>query len=112
MKYNKYIIILLVFLLIFGIAVRFDFENRPIRFDQGLYAYTANKINSPDIKYLDLFSEKPPLAYVYYNLFFKLFGNKTSTLFLVSIISDVLIILLIFFIASSLYNKKTALLSS
>ena len=111
MNTNKVFNIFLLILLLVGILIRFDINDRPILFNEGTYAYIADKMLNEDMKYLDIYDSKPPGIYYIFMAFMTIFGNKQTSFHLVSAISDTIIILLIFVIASSFFNKRTALLS-
>lgn len=111
-KLSKTVNIILVSVIILGILIRFDIKDRPIRYNQGEFAYTANLMLNHGYKYLDVVNNKPPGGYYFYIIFFKIFGNKISTLYLTGILSDIAIIFLIFLISHKLFNKSIALLSA
>lgn len=68
---------LLIALIAFvALAVRVPLLDRPLDRDEGLYAYMAQRMARGDVPYRDVFSDKPPVGFVLYRLFFLLFGES------------------------------------
>ena len=111
-KTNKFFNIFLLVILVISISIRFNLNDRPIQFNEGTYAYIADKMLNEDMDYLDIYDSKPPGIYYLFMFFMRIFGNESTSFHLVTVISDIFIILLIYLIALKLFSHKTALFSS
>lgn len=58
-----------------ALAVRVPLLDRPLDRDEGLYAYMAQRMHRGEVPYRDVFSDKPPVGFGLYWLFFRLFGE-------------------------------------
>jgi len=79
-------------MLIIGTLWRFDVTGRSIDFDEGLFLYTADRVERGVAEYTDDFDNMPPGIYYLYILSFKIFGNSPTAPHMVSVISDLGII--------------------
>jgi 4-amino-4-deoxy-L-arabinose transferase-like glycosyltransferase len=61
-----------------AILIRLPLLERPLDRDEGLYAYMAQQIEAGFIPYRDVFSDKPPVGFVLYWAFLRLFGPTTA----------------------------------
>lgn len=61
---------------ILAIAVRLPLLDRPLDRDEGLYAYMAQRMRHGDVPYRDVFSDKPPVGFALYRMFFLAFGES------------------------------------
>ena len=102
----------MVFFLIIFTIFRFDLSERALQYDQGDYGYTAYKMLYDNYEFLDIFDNKPIGTYIIYMSFIKTFGVRPLSLHLISVISDILIMLLIFLLGYILYNKSIGLFAA
>ncbi len=63
---------------VLAVLVRLPLVDRPLDRDEGLYAYMAQRMSQGDVPYRDVFSDKPPVGFALYWLFFRLFGESPS----------------------------------
>lgn len=99
-------------LLCTGIIWRFDYSDRSVEFDQGLFVYTADRIMTGQAEYTDDFDNMPPGIYYLNILAFKLFGNHPTSSHLMTVLFDLGIIALLFLIGYALDGPAAGLFSA
>lgn len=99
-------------LLCTGIIWRFDYSNRSVEFDQGLFIYSADRIMTGQAQYTDDFDNMPPGIYYLNILAFKVFGNHATSSHLMTVLFDIGIIVLLFFIGYTLHSRSAGLFSA
>lgn len=66
----------LVSVAIVAIAVRWHLMGQPLDRDEGFYAYVAQRLLDGGVPFRETFSDKPPIAFFIYAVFFGLFGQS------------------------------------
>ena len=91
-----------------GLIWRLDVTNKSVEFDQGLFLYTADRIANGVAQYTDDFDNMPPGIYYVYILGFKIFGNNPVATHMVTVLSDIGILALLFLLGYMLRGLTAA----
>jgi hypothetical protein len=96
-------------LLCLGLIWRLDTSERSIEFDEGLFLYTADRIDRGVARYTDDFDNMPPGIYTLYRAAFRVVGNSPAASQLVSLTADLVILLLVFALGARLHGRGAGL---
>ncbi len=104
--------LLLATILILTFLMRLPFHDVPLIRDEGEYAYIGQRMLDGDIPYRDIFIHKPPMAFYIYLVALPIFGQTGTSIHLFATLYIMAAILALYWMTRSIYDQKTALVSS
>lgn len=99
-------------LILFVLLVRFKLLSVPFERDEGGFAYIAYQMLEGKSLYLDLYEIKPPLLYVIYAFFIRVFGHSIEGIHFGLLLFDVAYIITLFAFAKYFFDKTVAVVAA
>lgn len=110
-KHNILFLVILLFIFILGLYFFSITKNQPLWWDEADYLAYAKNIAGYNVDWIVTEKHNSIFPYIV-SIFFYLGISETSIKFLVEFIPLMLIVFMSYFAASSMYNKKTGLITS
>lgn len=99
-------------LCVMTLALRANFFTLPLDCDEGVYSYTAWRMNYGEMPYRDVIDHKPPVIYLVYFIAFKLFGYSFTAVRGFTALWIALTVIAVYAVGSRLFSRKAGLASA
>ena len=99
-------------LVLFVLLIRFKLLSIPFERDEGGFAYIAYQMLEGKSLYTDLYEIKPPLLYITYAFFIRVFGHSVEGIHTGLLIFDIAYIITLFAFAKYFFDKTIAVVAA